>query len=583
MHALASSDRPQAIAPTPDAPRSQDAPETQELGLGKAAAAAAASAALAACGGGNDMVSGGNPSAPLAPSSAAQASGFLGQAGLDANQNSIDGLMQTTYEAWLAAQMAIPLSQSHKDWLIEKGFNVRDTRNDNINGNGGWEKSVWRKLFSSPDSLRQKTVLAWSELFVVSALGLPIQWKNFAIANYLDTLEALAFGNYRDILEAVTLSSAMGTYLNMKGNKKAVPSLGRVPDENYAREVMQLFTIGLHQLNPDGTVKLDGMGQPIETYTNDDTQGLAAVFTGWRNSSGEDASGLLEPAAYQHGLPMQLDDGLHSTTAKTFLGVTIPAGTSGQESLKIALDTLFQHPNTAPFVSKHFIQRFVTSNPSPAYVGRVAAMFANNGQSVRGDMGAVIKAVLLDAEARSGQGSATFGKLREPMVRLLQWGRTFGAYSSDGSWNLGFTNADTALGQMPMYSPSVFNFFRPGYTPPNTPIAQAGLLAPEFQILTEPTVVNYINYMAGTVNNARNVRVDYTPELEIARNASALVDRYHLWLAAGQLSDAAVATIKNAIQSIAIPTTGDPNTALRNRIYAAITLVMSSPEYLIQK
>lgn len=583
MHALASSDRPQAIAPTPDAPRSQDAPETQELGLGKAAAAAAASAALAACGGGNDMVSGGNPSAPLAPSSAAQASGFLGQAGLDANQNSIDGLMQTTYEAWLAAQMAIPLSQSHKDWLIEKGFNVRDTRNDNINGNGGWEKSVWRKLFSSPDSLRQKTVLAWSELFVVSALGLPIQWKNFAIANYLDTLEALAFGNYRDILEAVTLSSAMGTYLNMKGNKKAVPSLGRVPDENYAREVMQLFTIGLHQLNPDGTVKLDGMGQPIETYTNDDTQGLAAVFTGWRNSSGEDASGLLEPAAYQHGLPMQLDDGLHSTTVKTFLGVTIPAGTSGQESLEIALDTLFQHPNTAPFVSKHFIQRFVTSNPSPAYVGRVAAVFANNGQRVRGDMGAVIKAVLLDAEARSGQGSATFGKLREPMVRLLQWGRTFGAYSSDGSWNLGFTNADTALGQMPMYSPSVFNFFRPGYTPPNTPIAQAGLLAPEFQILTEPTVVNYINYMEGTVNNARNVRVNYTPELEIARNASALVDRYHLWLAAGQLSDAAVATIKNAIQSIAIPTTGDPNTALRNRIYAAITLVMSSPEYLIQK
>ena len=560
--------------------------ETSDLShtwLAKAATAAAASAALAACGGGNDMVSGGNPSAPLAPSSAAQASGFLGQAGLDANQNSIDGLMQTTYEAWLAAQMAIPLSQSHKGWLIEKGFNVRDTRNDNINGNGGWEKSVWRKLFSSPDSLRQKTVLAWSELFVVSALGLPIQWKNFAIANYLDTLEALAFGNYRDILEAVTLSSAMGTYLNMKGNKKAVPSLGRVPDENYAREVMQLFTIGLHQLNPDGTVKLDGMGQPIETYTNDDTQGLAAVFTGWRNSSGEDASGLLEPAAYQHGLPMQLDDGLHSTTVKTFLGVTIPAGTSGQESLEIALDTLFQHPNTAPFVSKHFIQRFVTSNPSPAYVGRVAAVFANNGQRVRGDMGAVIKAVLLDAEARSGQGSATFGKLREPMVRLLQWGRTFGAYSSDGSWNLGFTNADTALGQMPMYSPSVFNFFRPGYTPPNTPIAQAGLLAPEFQILTEPTVVNYINYMEGTVNNARNVRVNYTPELEIARNASALVDRYHLWLAAGQLSDAAVATIKNAIQSIAIPTTGDPNTALRNRIYAAITLVMSSPEYLIQK
>ncbi len=548
--------------------------------MGKAAAAAAASAALAACGGGNDV---GNTAPALYPSTPAEASRFLGQASLSSNQKSIDSLMQTSYEAWLNEQMAIPLSQSHKDWLIENGFNVRDTRNDNINGNGGWDRAVWRKLFSSPDSLRQKTVLAWSELFVVSALGLPIPWKNFAIANYLDTLESLAFGNFRDLLEAVTLSSAMGTYLNMKGNKKAVPSLGRVPDENYAREVMQLFTIGLHQLNADGTVKLDGSGQPIETYTNDDTQGLAAVFTGWRNSSGTDDKGLLEPGAYQHGLPMQLDNGEHSPAAKRFLGVTIPAGTSGQVSLKIALDTLFNHPNTAPFVSKHFIQRFVTSNPSPAYVGRVAAVFGNNGQGVRGDMGAVIKAVLLDAEARSKSASATFGKLREPMVRLLQWGRTFGAYSTDGLWNLGFTQGDTTLGQMPLYAPSVFNFFRPNYTPANTPIAKAGVVAPEFQILTEPTAVNYINYIAGTVNNARAVKVDYTPELEIARDAPALVDRYNLWLAAGQLSDTTLANVKNAVQSIVIPATGDPNTALRNRIYATITLVMSSPEYLIQK
>jgi uncharacterized protein (DUF1800 family) len=463
------------------------------------------------------------------------------------------------------------------------GFNARGPNNTNLNGDGGWEKSLWRKLFSSPDDLRQKTVLAWSELFVVSALGLPIQWKNFAITNYLDTLESLAFGNFRDLLEAVTLSSAMGTYLNMKGNKKAVPSLGRVPDENYAREVMQLFTIGLYELNPDGSARLNASGQPIETYSNDDTQGLAAVFTGWRNSSGEDAANVLEPSAYQHGLPMLLDEGLHSATAKRFLGVTIPENTKGLASLKIALDTLFNHPNTAPFLSKHFIQRFVTSNPSPAYVGRVAAVFGNNGQGVRGDMRAVIKAVLLDAEARSGQASTTFGKLREPMIRLIQWGRTFGAASADGLWNLGFTHADTTLGQMPMYAPSVFNFFRPSYTPPNTAIAQAGLVAPEFQILTEPTVANYINYMVGTVNNGRAVKVDYTPELEVARDASALLNRYNLWLAAGQLSSGSLTTIRNAVQSIVIPSTGDPNTALRNRIYATITLVMSSPEYLIQK
>jgi uncharacterized protein (DUF1800 family) len=549
-----------------------------------AAAAAAASAALTACGGGADAdaVAYTHPAVPQSPSTPAQASRFLGHAGLDAHHTSIDALMQTTYEGWLNEQMAMPLSQSHKDWLIEKGFNARGNNNNNVNGNGGWDGSLWRKLFSSPDTLRQKTVLAWSELFVVSALGLPIGWRNFAIANYLDTLETHAFGNFRDILEAVTLSSAMGTYLNMKGNKKAAPLLGRVPDENYAREVMQLFTIGLHQLHPDGTLKLSD-GQPIETYSNEDTQGLAAVFTGWRGSSGEDATGALEASAYQHGLPMQLDDGLHSVTEKRFLGVTIPANTSGQASLKIALDTLFGHPNTAPFISKFFIQRFVTSNPSPAYTARVAAVFANNGQGVRGDMGAVIKAVLLDPEARSEQASATFGKLREPMIRLLQWGRTFGASSIDGNWNLGFTNADTALGQMPLYAPSVFNFFRPGYTPPNTAIAQAGMVAPEFQILTEPTVVNYINYMAGTVNNGRAVKVDYAAELEIARDAAALTDRYNLWLAAGQLSEATLATIRDAVGAIAIPASGDPVNALRNRIYATITLVMSSPEYLIQK
>lgn len=559
-------------------PHADDAPS---LLAGKVAVAAAAAAALTACGGGADAVAYTNPATPQSPSTPAQASRFLGQASLDANNTSIDALMQTTYEGWLNEQMAMPLSQSHKDWLIEKGFNARGNNNNNVNGNGGWDWSLWRKLFSSPDTLRQKTVLAWSELFVVSALGLPIGWRNFAIANYLDTLETLAFGNFRDILEAVTLSSAMGTYLNMKGNKKAAPLLGRVPDENYSREVMQLFTIGLYQLHPDGTLKLND-GQPIETYTNEDTQGLAAVFTGWRSSSGEDATGALEASAYQHGLPMQLDNGLHSFTAKRFLGVTIPENTPGQASLKIALDTLFQHPNTAPFVSKFFIQRFVTSNPSPAYTARVAAVFANNGQGVRGDMGAVIKAVLLDPEARSEQASATFGKLREPMIRLLQWGRTFGANSADGNWNLGFTNADTALGQMPLYAPSVFNFFRPGYTPPNTAIAQAGMVAPEFQILTEPTVVNYINYMAGTVNNGRAIKVDYTAELETARDAAALTDRYNLWLAAGQLSEATLGTIRAAVDAIPIPVSS-PNNALLNRIYATITLVMSSPEYLIQK
>lgn len=543
-------------------------------------AVALATTTLAACGGGSPVGTAPADDAVPVAMTANMASRFLGQASLDANDASIAHVMELGFEAWLNEQMALPLSQSHRDWLVEKGFNA-DTP-ENANTNGGWERTVWRKLFSSPDSLRQKTVLAWSELFVVSGLGIPVNWRNFAIANYLDTLEGLAFGNFRDLLEAVTLSSAMGTYLNMKGNRKADPATGRVPDENYAREVMQLFTIGLYQINPDGTLKLGDDGQPLETYTNEDTQGLAAVFTGWGNSTvAADPSGTLVVAAYRHGLPMQLNGSQHSTTEKRFLNVTISPGTNGTESLKIALDTLFLHPNTAPFVTKFFIQRFVTSNPSPSYVQRVSDVFTDNGLGVRGDMAAVIKAILLDPEARSGKASTTFGKLREPMIRLLQWGRTFGATSD--TWNLGFTSADTALGQSPLYAPSVFNFFRPGYTPPNTSIAEAALLAPEFQILSEPTVVNYINYMAGTINNARVVKVDYTPELELARDVPALVDRYNLWFAAGQLSTAALDAIKSAVQSIAIPATGAPDNALRNRIYAATLLVMSSPEYLIQK
>jgi uncharacterized protein (DUF1800 family) len=552
-----------------------------------------ASVSLAACGGtgADDPGAGGegNKSQPFGTDNATtavsehEASRFLSQAAFGGNAVDIASVQALGYAGWLDQQIALPLSQSHKDWLITKGFNARGTNDTNVNGNGGWDQSAWCKFLSSPDALRQRMVLAWSELFVVSAIGLPIGWKNFAIANYLDNFESLAFGNFRSMLESVTLSSAMGTYLNMKNNKKADASIGRVPDENYAREVMQLFTIGLYELNEDGSQKRDGNGNPIETYDNNDTQGLAAVFTGWRTAGGTDpqtdASKKLENAAYQHGLPMALTASDHSSTEKRFLGTVIPAGTNGTNSLKLALDTLFNHANTAPFVAKHFIGRFVTSNPSPQYVKRVVDVFKNNGDGVRGDMAAVIKAVLLDAEARQSPSSVQQGKLREPMVRLMQWARTFGATSTGDTWSLGLTNADTGLGQMPMYSPSVFNFFRPGYVPPNTPLASAGLVAPEFQITSEPTVVGYINYMAGTVNNARNVKVSYTSEMGIAADSQALVDRYNLWLAAGQLSIATVQTIKTALDSISAST----DTGKLNRIYAAVLLVMSSPEYLVMK
>ncbi len=545
---------------------------------------------LAACGGGGGGGAGGgisdtSPSPSSTPNSSPatptltseQASRFLGQAAWGANPSTLKTLTDQGLSSWLAQQMAMSLTQSMTSWLIEKGY-TDATVSGNINGDGGWTGAIWNKLFTAPDAFRQRAVLALSELFVVSALGLPISWKNFAIANYWEILEKNVFGNFRNLLEAVTLSSAMGSYLNMKGNQKANAATGRAPDENYAREVMQLFTIGLYKLNFDGSLQLNAQGQPIETYDNNDIQGLARVFTGWDLASSSDPSGVLAPLAYRHGLPMVLDASLHSPEEKSFLGTVIPAGTLGAESLRIALDTLFMHANTAPFISKQLIQRLVTSNPSPAYIERVAKAFINNGRGVRGDMKAVWTAVLMDAEALSVSSSATFGKLREPMVRLIQWGRTFGATNADGLWALGYTNSDTTLNQMPLYAPSVFNYFRPGYAPPNTALLQAQLVAPELQITAEPSVVGYVNYMAGTVNNARVVKVNYTTEKVLAATPSALVDHLNLYLAAGSISAANLALMTQAITTIAATT----DAGLLNRVYAAIVLVMSSNDYLVQ-
>jgi len=538
-------------------------------------------ALLSACGGGGDTSTAplaapdNSPAYNLALTDAAR---FLRQASWGGTSSEVKEMAVTGPQIWLNAQFNAPQGQTLTRWLIEKGFNDANV-SSNVNGDGGWVPSIWWKLFSARDFFRQRATLALSELFVVSHLGLPFSWRNFASANYWETLEAHAFGNFRSLLENVTLSSAMGTYLNMKGNQKYDAKTGRSPDENYAREVMQLFTIGLYQLNIDGSLQLDAQGKPIESYDNLDIQGLARVFTGWNTATGTDATGELANAAYRHGLPMSLTASLHSPEEKKFLGVTIPAGTPGVESLKIALDTLFQHQNTAPFIAKQLIQRLVTSNPSPSYVARVAKIFVNNGKGVRGDMKAVWSAILLDTEARQVNPPSSFGKLSEPMVRLLQWGHTFHATSADDAWSLGYTDADTALGQMPLRSPSVFNFFRPGYVPPNTQLASQNLVAPEFQILTEPTVIGYVNYMAGTVNNARNIKADYMTEKTLATDPAALVAHLNLCLASGALTTANQTLIVNAITSISAAT----EAGLLNRIYAAVLMVMSSTDYLIQR
>lgn len=555
-----------------------EAPPASAPPAPRAALAGSLGLVAAACGGGGGGDTTPAPAAPPAapaatPPTEAQAARFLNQATLGATDGDIASVRSLGYAAWLEQHFAQAPSRSNWDWLVSKGV---DTNPDARAVAIGVDSQVWQRLLAAPDSLRQRVALALSEIFVVGFDGITGPWKQFKLAAYWDLLAANAFGSFRTLLEAVTLSPAMGNYLNMAGNQKEDPATGRMPDENYAREVMQLFTIGLLELNPDGTARIDAQGRTIESYGQDTVTNLARVFTGWNLDArrGDDSPELMRR-------PMVLNPALHSTLAASFLGATVPAGTEGSAALKTALDTLAAHPNVGPFIGRQLIQRLVTSNPSPAYVRRVAQAFADNGAGQRGDLKAVLRAVLLDDEARGSAGlsSPSFGRLREPLQRLLQWARAFKAASASSDWTLGnLSDPSTRLGQSPQRAPSVFNFFRPGYVPAGTAIGSAGLVAPEFQLATETSVAGYLNYMQNLVAGGHpDLKPDYSAELAIAGDAAALVARVERLLSAGQLSASARQTIVAAVESLSA------TTAATSRVHTAVLLVLASPDYLIQR
>jgi len=367
---------------------------------------------------------------------------------------------------------------------------------------------------------------------------------------------------------------------------------------------MQLFSIGLYRLNPDGTLMLDGNVQPIETYGHDDIVGLSRVFTGfsWAGCSSTSTScfnGSGTQSPNREVMPMQAFPQFHSTSEKIFLGTTIAASTTPDPAgdLNRALDVIAAHPNVGPFIGRQLIQRLVTSNPSPAYVGRVTQAFNTGryqsgaytvGTGQRGDLRATIAAILLDIEARTVP-AADPGKTREPVLRLAQWMRAFKARSASGNFLIGTTDDPaTSLSQSPMRSPTVFNFYRPGYVPPNTPIAAASLVAPEFQIVNEVAVVGYSNFMRSIVQNGvgtnspRDVQPDYAAEIALAHDANLLVDRVSLLLTAGSMSTGTRSLIVNAVNSIPYPGSNQA-TARLNRARLAVFFTLSSPEYLVQK
>ena len=541
---------------------------------------------------------------------------FLHHAAFGASDTDIAAVRQKGYAGWLDEQLNMPMGQSKWDWLVSQGYTAVTDRQFFF-FNDLSQFAVWRDIMAAPDMLRQRWALALSELFVISvpSIGGSLNWPGFAGAHFWDTLARHGFGNFRTLLEAVTLHPAMGTFLNTRGNQKEDPASGRVPDENYAREVMQLFTIGLHDLNLDGTPRLNANGQPIDSYGQSDVTNLARVFTGYDlDSRGLGSVGnspvpphyaIQDPRYLQR--PMQFLAERHSTLEKRFLGVHIPAGTPGPEALRIALDTLFNHPNAGPFFARQMIQRLVASHPDPDYVARVAAKFNDNGAGVRGDLKAVLQAILLDKAARGSSGlySRTFGKLREPILRIANWGRAFKVRSLANTWkfNVGSWDPEADLQQYPLAAPSVFNFFRPGYVPPSTEMATQGATAPEFQLVSESSVSAYINYLQNIVYQGawignpgeagfprENLGVTYVPdivpdysaEFALVGDTLLLVHRLNILLAGGGLSPATQDFIVNALRTDRIRS-DSPDDFKRIHVARAVLFVMASAEYLIQK
>jgi uncharacterized protein (DUF1800 family) len=504
----------------------------------------------------------------------AQASRFLAQASLGADYAEIQRTARIGPNAWLNEQFARPIGyhQPLLDQRLQRGLEVTSEHRR-------W--SWWQQVMDGPDPLRQRVALALSEIFVVSDNADAVASNPAGAANYYDMLLRNAFGNYRDLLLEVSLHPMMGAYLSHLRNDKSDPRSGRYPDENYAREIMQLFSIGLFQLKPDGTLLKDGHGLPIPTYDNDDITELAKIFTGLSFDGPDRDFGDGEPSWTR---PMRMYEEHHERGPKYLIrGRTVPAGQTGMQDIAAAVDNLYRHPNVGPFISRRLIQRLVTSNPSPAYIQRVAAAFANDGHGVRGNMKAVISAILLDLDARAWPtaGGIAKGMLRESFLRRVQLARAFDASNLHGTFPITDGGAPDDFGQRPLSSPTVFNFFLPDHQPTGI-IADAGLYAPEFQIVTTVTAITSANALRGQirgvmnndVNNALEVRLNLHDEIAIAADPRALVDRLNLLLMYGAMTNPMRQVLIHALEQLPDP---------EERVMTALQLIVIAPEYVVLK
>jgi uncharacterized protein (DUF1800 family) len=530
-----------------------------------------------------------------------EATRFLSMATLGFDDDDVDELLSAGQEAWLAQQIAakpseiLPVMRVIWDEIYQKDKDAFGPYA--LHFNYAW----WQTNLTNKDLVRQKVAYALSQILVTSINSDLGGWGE-CLSSYYDIFIRNAFGNYKDILTEVTLHPAMGYYLSHLNNPAEDVARNIHPDENYAREIMQLFTIGLVELNADGTVKHHADGREIPTYTNEDIKQLARVFTGLGGSKMANISWC--PKTPEFGIhiycldktsPLKMFGWAHQKGPKEFLNFRLPGKDvySDDEAMRevtAAIDFLFKHPNIAPFISYRLIQRLTTSNPSPEYVGRVAAVFADNGQGVRGDLGAVVSAILLDKEAGWEQAweQDHASRLREPMLRYTQLSRAFMKVADrDRYWNNGYNYLDVTR-QHVMAAPSVFNFYLPDYQPVGD-MAGMGLVAPEFKLHNTSTSVGYINAVhawtfwnslmyswEGSEGNPDGVRI-LTNDLEaIADDSETLINRLDILLVHGQLSQEVRNLLRNTLNAMFWTS----NQEWRYwRVRLAIYLIMISPDY----
>ncbi|GAB3515998.1 DUF1800 family protein [Emticicia fontis] len=560
---------------------------------------------------------------------------LLSQATLGTTFADIENVATNGIEKWVDQQLAMPnsfnitnylqgLHQALADSLNRSNPSPPKTISNTAPGDYFFDVAWFQGNMTVPDLLRWRVALGLSEVFVTSRIS-AFDNNPYALSSYYDVLLENSFTNYRTLIEKITYHPSMAVYLTYMNNRATNLDKQTFPDENYAREIMQLFSIGLFQLNLDGTEKKDGAGKSIPTYNNNDIANLAKVFTGlsWGDSKflGDFVKDYWSYTKKLKYYPIDSSDAYlnptvthpkivngHEVGSKTFLGSTIPNRSvqQGELDIKDALDIIFNHPNVGPFIGRRLIQRLVTSNPSPAYIQRVATVFNNNGSGVRGDLKAVVRAVLLDPEARDccNNGDTQFaGAFKEPFIRYTNLVKGLNLTATGGVFRNVMRRAYEKMGQIPMYSPSVFNFFAPDYMPDGA-MKGTGKYGPEFQTLNSQTLTGYLNalnswiivddvieyttYFVGeTYKPQQEPGFILTADYPLTRNdrLPQLLDKYNLILAHGRLSQKTLDIIKGALLQMPISVTnGVPNADdASRRVRLAIYLIMATPDYLINK